>query len=134
MAISLPLECRGLGILSAEELEYEGGLRETRVVLEGFLGQENVFVSALVDLEGVQVSTVTASAERLSLLVPEPHVPSVQASLEALGFPVVREKYGARTLHVRIPTSSNFVRALDMLESMLRGRGEVSLCSVSLAP
>jgi hypothetical protein len=134
LGINLPMECRGLAILSAEILEYEGGLSETRCVLEGFLGQENVFVSALVDSAGTQVSTITASASRLSLFADEPHVPSVQASLEAIGFSVVREKYGARTLHVKLPPNFDFIQSLDLLASMLRGRAEVSLCPVDISP
>lgn len=124
----LPMEYRGLEVLAAEALEYEGGMREVRCVLEGFLGQENVLVSFLSDMLGNPLATTAASAERVSLFVPEPHLPSVQSGLTALGFPTTKEKYGARTLHVKIPATENFLSALEVLSRMLANRAEIMFC------
>lgn len=125
---SLPLEYRGLTVLAADELEYETGCLERRLILEGFLGQESVLLSHLSEISGNPPVTTVASAERVSVFAPEPHMLSVHCELVSMGFAVTRERFGARTLQVKIAHPAHFFDTLAILSQLLAGRAEIMLC------
>lgn len=125
---TLPLEYRSGEVLSAEEVVYENGVTELLYVMDVGLGQEKILLIEKFDAVGAYCHTVTYSAERFDVLVPQEYLGAIKPFLESFGLKVLENSYGAPVINVNLPGDArSFLPIKASVELLLQARGELLL-------
>lgn len=127
--VDLPLEYRGGEVEEAEEVLYEDGSIELQCVMNVGLGQEKILVVEKFTPDGNRRYASVFSAERLSVYASPGYYEYTKTALAAAGFEVMENRYGAKTLSLRMRTEAGegFFKAKLLLEQIVGGAGEIFL-------
>jgi len=114
-------------VLSAEEILYDDGSVEVRVVLDAGLGQSRALAVCHQKKDQSHLKWLFYSAEKATVHADRSRWGELIPALRSAGYSPVATRYGAPVIQVSMPSNVDILNGMGMLDSLVSGFGSVIL-------